>query len=109
MTTISTLENDLLTAENDYGDGRKIKMTARLAEPLTDGFWCAWNGRAECFNGATCIAVLEDALRGLIGPERNAATMGRVYVTWAPKNRTPATWARWSKKWKQCTANGTAY
>lgn len=110
MKTHSTFNGVTLHAVNDYGSAGTSAITATAVEPAAATHWAAWDGQCAAFESDNCIAGMEDAVRGLIGPERNARTMGRVHVTSAPAAKhQPAAWAKWTKKWTARTAAGTAY
>lgn len=111
----SKLEGKTLSSRSEYlldGKSTVLETTSTVAEPLAlgVGFWAAWNGQVAAFSAPECcIASMEDAVRGLLGPQRDKTTMGRVYVTTRPKTATRATWNNWCKKWAKRTAEGTAY
>lgn len=113
--TYSSLLDGKLTSRSDYETGNGIESLhneATIVAPLSHEchYWGVYNGFAHGFNApGCCIASLEDALRGLIGPERNNQTMGRVYVVSKPLNASKATWSRWTAKWSKRTLSGTAY
>jgi hypothetical protein len=112
MKTLSTFDGVRLESSTIYDDGQEIKLSALAVPPDSAQalYWACWNGKAAAFDKCgSCIASLEDAVRGLIGPERNAQTMGRAYVIWTPKDRSITAFNRWAKKWKSRTASGSAY
>ena len=111
MKVISTFDGTTVESKSIYDDGTILPHTMTVAPIDSADYWACWNGQAQAFKGCaqSCLAAVEDSLRGLIGEQRDSNTMGKVYCIFRPKNATQAAWKTWTTKWVKRTASGNAY
>lgn len=100
----------IVTATETYehcGKTENFKLQiCELSDPQAV-YWVAHAGTAcgvKVLEGQTCIATIEAIWR-----EMYATPRGCTYIIWPLKNATPASAARWAKKWGARTIAGTAY